>query len=179
MDKIKVKIQVGDIDLKYATVRGSEFCSGFDIRAYLADIKKFKENNHKLGLSPFYDFDNETGELKLYPGGRVLIPTNIRLEIPPGYELQVRPRSGTVLKKGLSVANTPGTIDADYRGEVGVIVINLNNSSMIRIKHGERIAQGVFCKIYVPDFELVETVSELNTSDRGDGGFGSTDKKFK
>lgn len=108
--------------------------------------------------------------LVLAPGQRALIPTGLRLEIPPGYEGQVRPRSGLALRHGLTVLNAPGTIDADYRGEVGVLLINLSPEPQ-RIERGERIAQLVFAP--VARAALVE-VEELGESSRGAGGFGST-----
>ena len=106
----------------------------------------------------------------LEAGGRSLIPTGLRLEIPTGYEGQVRPRSGLALKRGLTVLNSPGTIDADYRGEVGVILINLSREAQ-RIEPGERIAQLVFAP--VARAILIEADS-LAGSERGAGGFGST-----
>ena len=111
--------------------------------------------------------------LMLEAGGRSLIPTGLRLEIPPGYEGQVRPRSGLALKRGLTVLNSPGTIDADYRGEVGVILINLSREAQ-RIEPGERIAQLVFAP--VARAILIET-DALADSERGAGGFGSTGVK--
>lgn len=100
---------------------------------------------------------------------RVLVPTGIKMEIPVGYEVQVRPRSGLALKHGISMANTPGTIDSDYRGEIGVIMINLSKENFV-INPGERIAQLVLGKVYQMD--LVE--GELSVTERGEGGFGHT-----
>ncbi|MCF2611845.1 MULTISPECIES: dUTP diphosphatase [Fusobacterium] len=100
---------------------------------------------------------------------RVLVPTGIKMEIPMGYEVQVRPRSGLALKHGISMANTPGTIDSDYRGEIGVIMINLSKEDFV-INPGERIAQLVLGKVYQMD--LVE--GELSATERGEGGFGHT-----
>ena len=111
--------------------------------------------------------------LVLKPGQRALIPTGLRLEIPPGYEGQVRPRSGLALKRGLTVLNSPGTIDADYRGDVGVILINLSQEDQ-PIKKGDRIAQLIFAP--VTRTELIE-VEELGDSARGSGGFGSTGER--
>jgi dUTP pyrophosphatase len=108
----------------------------------------------------------------LAAGERALIPSGLHLEIPPGYEGQVRPRSGLALKQGLTVVNAPGTIDADYRGEVGVILINLSQEDQ-RIEPGDRIAQLIFAP--VTRAALVE-VDQLETSARGTGGFGSTGK---
>jgi len=101
---------------------------------------------------------------------RCLVKTGLFLELPRGVEAQVRPRSGLALKKGITVLNSPGTIDADYRGEVGVILINLSKEKFT-IQPGDRIAQLVFAKHEQADFKLVESLSE---TDRGEGGFGST-----
>lgn len=112
--------------------------------------------------------DDFTGTLE--PGERTLIKTGIYLELPEGIEAQVRPRSGLALKQGVTVLNSPGTIDSDYRGEVGIILINNGNKSVI-INHGDRIAQLVFAK-----FEHVrfDEVTELSNTERGKGGYGST-----
>ncbi len=109
----------------------------------------------------------------LKPLQRVLIPTGLYIELPDGFEAQVRPRSGLAIKKGLSVLNSPGTIDSDYRGEIKVIMINLSNESVI-VNTGERIAQLVISKY--EKAELIE-VDELSNSDRGAGGFGHTGVK--
>ena len=109
----------------------------------------------------------------LRPLERAIIPTGLYLEIPEGYEAQVRPRSGLAAKKGVTVLNAPGTIDADYRGEVGVILVNLSKDPYV-VEPGERIAQMVFAR-----HEQVEWVEaeELAESERGEGGFGSTGVK--
>ncbi len=109
----------------------------------------------------------------LAPGERMLIPSGLRLEIPSGYEAQVRPRSGLALKQGLTVLNAPGTIDADYRGDIGVVLINLSQEEK-RIEPGDRIAQLIFAP--VTRAELLE-VEELETSTRGTSGFGSTGRR--
>ena len=111
-------------------------------------------------------------EITLAPGARALVPTGLRLEIPAGYEGQVRPRSGLALKQGLTVLNAPGTIDADYRGDVGVILVNLSDEEQ-SIEHGDRIAQLLFAPVTQARWE---EVGELDESDRGTGGFGSTGK---
>lgn len=108
--------------------------------------------------------------LLLEPGARVAVPTGLALEIPPGYEVQVRPRSGLALKHGVTVLNAPGTIDADYRGEVRIILANLGREPYA-IQRGERIAQLIPAAIVRA--ELVE-VAALSDTDRGAGGFGST-----
>ena len=106
----------------------------------------------------------------LAPGARALFPTGFRVEIPPGYEMQVRPRSGAALKQGLSLPNTPGTIDSDYRGPLGVILINLGQEP-VTIAHGDRIAQAVIAPVVQATFELAD---DLSDTERGQGGFGST-----
>lgn len=111
--------------------------------------------------------------IELKPLDRALISTGLFMELPVGYECQVRPRSGLALKQGITVLNTPGTIDADYRGEVGVILINLSNETFF-VNDGERIAQLVFAK--AEQAELIET-EVLSDTDRGAGGFGSTGVK--
>jgi dUTP pyrophosphatase len=108
----------------------------------------------------------------LQPMERAIIPTGLYIELPLGYEAQVRPRSGMAFKKGLSIPNSPGTIDADYRGEIGVIVINLNTDAIV-IEPGERVAQMVIAKYERISWALVDDLSE---TDRGAGGFGSTGK---
>jgi len=112
----------------------------------------------------------ENEPLTLAPGARVLAPTGITMALPEGYEAQIRPRSGLATKHGITCLNTPGTIDADYRGEVKVILINLGQEPFV-IKRGERIAQMVIAP--VTRAELVP-VDLLSTTDRGSGGFGST-----
>ena len=104
------------------------------------------------------------------PGQRVLAPTGLTIALPAGYEAQVRPRSGLALKHGLTCLNTPGTIDADYRGEVKVILINLGQEAFT-IKRGERIAQMVIAPVTQGEWDVVDTLSETA---RGAGGFGST-----
>ncbi|MBF5027177.1 dUTP diphosphatase [Planobacterium oryzisoli] len=106
----------------------------------------------------------------LQPMQRKLIPTGLYLELPKGYEAQVRPRSGLALKNGITVLNSPGTVDSDYRGEVGVILINLSNQEFT-INDGDRIAQMVISKHESCQWEIVQ---ELEDSERGAGGFGST-----
>ena len=101
---------------------------------------------------------------------RKLIPTGLFLELPDGYEAQVRPRSGLAIKNGISVLNAPGTIDADYRGEIGVILVNLSTEDF-NINNGDRIAQMVIAKYETAEWQ---EVSEINETERGEGGFGST-----
>jgi len=111
--------------------------------------------------------------LTLKPLERKLIPTGLFMELPEGFEAQIRPRSGLALKKGISVLNTPGTIDADYRGEIGIILVNLSGETFI-VEHGERICQMVISKVESIQWNQVES---LDDSERGDGGFGHTGTK--
>ncbi|MGJ8661411.1 MAG: dUTP diphosphatase [Bacteroidota bacterium] len=143
---------------------------------------KIKVNNTSNHALPAYETSSSAGldvranlveNVVLAPMERTLIKTGLFLEIPAGYECQVRPRSGLALKKGLTVLNSPGTIDADYRGEVGVILINLSNETVI-LENGERIAQLVFAQ--VEQAEWIET-QVLSETERGTGGFGSTGVK--
>jgi dUTP pyrophosphatase len=115
---------------------------------------------------------NLTEAICVSPGVRRLIPTGLYLELPSGIECQVRPRSGLALKKGITVLNTPGTVDSDYRGEVGVILINLSGEDFI-VEPNDRIAQLVFCPVI--HVTLIES-DTLNSSSRGADGFGSTGK---
>jgi dUTP pyrophosphatase len=124
----------------------SAHASGFDVRAQM------------------------TEPMTLKPGQRFLVPTGLSFEIPNGYEIQARPRSGLAIKRGITLLNTPGTIDADYRGEVKIIIANMGSQDFI-INDQDRIAQLVVCPVFQADFELVETLSDTA---RGAGGFGST-----
>ena len=139
-------------------------------------IKILNKSNHKL---PNYETLSSAGmDLRAYvsepitlePMDRAIIKTGLFIELPVGYEAQVRPRSGLAAKKGVTVLNAPGTIDADYRGEVGVILINLS-SEPFTIENGERIAQMVIAKHERAEWQEVEVLSETS---RGAGGFGST-----
>lgn len=111
-------------------------------------------------------------ELVIKPYERALIPTGISIAVPRGYEAQIRPRSGLAYKHGVTLLNTPGTIDSDYRGEIKVILINLGDTDFI-VKRGDRIAQMVFSKCENPS---IERVNQLDETDRGEGGFGSTER---
>jgi len=120
------------------------------------------------GDSGFDLFASETVSLK--PGERKLVPTGIKVSLPAGFEAQVRPKSGLALKHGISVLNTPGTIDSGYRGEIKVILVNLGEQEY-KVEKGKKIAQIVFARVECP--EIVE-VSELDETKRNEGGFGST-----
>ncbi len=151
MPEIEIKIKriekkFHDIPLPSYTTKGS---AGMDIRAAVDD------------------------EVILEKGKIGLIPTNLSVEIPEGYEIQVRPRSGLALKHGIGILNSPGTIDSDYRGEIKIIMMNFGEEKF-SIKRGERIAQLIVSKVY--SAKLIET-GKLNESHRGKGGFGHTGEK--
>lgn len=113
---------------------------------------------------------SEDAPVELAPGGRALIPTGFALDLPPGFEAQLRPRSGLALRSGVTVLNSPGTIDSDYRGEVKVLLVNLGSGPFV-VRRGERIAQLVVARV---EHVRVEPVLELGATLRGQGGFGST-----
>lgn len=123
--------------------------------------------SHSAGMDLFASLEEE---VTLAPGERRLIPTGIAIALPEGYEAQVRPRSGLALKQGVTLLNTPGTVDADYRGEIGCIIINLGDEPFV-IKDGDRIAQLVIHQVAHVELQEVE---ELPESRRGEGGFGHT-----
>lgn len=114
--------------------------------------------------------DRRDAGVDIAPHQRALVPTGLKMEIPLGYEVQIRPRSGLALKQGITLPNTPGTIDSDYRGEVGVILLNTSQET-VHISHGDRIAQMIVAPVVQARF-LVST--ELGDTERGEGGFGST-----
>ena len=116
--------------------------------------------------------EDRAAGLTLAPMARMIVPTGLRVEIPPGHEMQVRPRSGLAFRHGISLANTPGTIDSDYRGPLGVLLINLGRESF-KIHHGDRIAQLVIAPVVQATFVLA---ADLGNAVRGVGGFGSTGK---
>ena len=142
--KINVKVQnLGTCKFPtYATKQSS----GADLRAYLK------------------------GAVTLQPGERKLIPTGLHMSIPKGFELQVRPRSGLALKYGITVLNTPGTVDGDFTGDIGIILINFGNAPFT-VYPGDKIAQGVFTRVFQANFEEVDSLEE---TERGSGGFGHT-----
>lgn len=118
-------------------------------------------------------FDEERNVLIIFSGGRALVPTNLYTALPEGYEAQIRPRSGLALKSGVTVLNTPGTIDSDYRNGWGVILMNFSDE-IFEVSQGDRIAQAVLSKVDQINWKEVE---ELSSTDRGLGGFGSTGVK--
>ena len=148
----------------------------------MVDVKVYNSSSNNL---PAYETIGSAGmdvramladSVVLKPGERVIIPTGLYVEIPVGYEIQVRPRSGLAFKKGVTVLNTPGTIDSDYRNQIGVILINLGAEDFT-IEPGDRIAQLVLNQVPQINWVPVNNVEELSSTDRGLGGFGSTGKQ--
>ncbi len=144
-------------------------------------IKRLRPSDHAFAL-PAYMTDGAAGmdlcadidgDMTLAPMARALIPTGIAIALPMGFEAQIRPRSGLALKQGITLVNSPGTIDADYRGEIQVIAINLGNEPIV-IEPGQRIAQMIVQRVVRAEWQ---EVSELPSSERQAGGFGHTDKK--
>lgn len=115
-------------------------------------------------------------DIVLNPGQRILVPTGLHIQLPVGYEAHIRPRSGLAIKHGITCLNSPGTIDADYRGDVGVILINHGTEPFV-IKQGERIAQMVIAKHETAEWESVESMDQLEDTERGSGGYGHTGVK--
>ena len=146
---IEMKVRVANDTIELPTYE-TNASAGMDLRAYLPD-----------------------GSITLEPKQRVLVGTGLYFEIPEGFEVQIRPRSGLALEQGITVLNSPGTIDADYRGEIKVILINHGDDAFV-IEHEMRIAQMVVAKYQRIQFKLVK---ELASSERGSGGFGSTGTK--
>ncbi len=141
-------------------------------------FKRIRKNLSNIPL-PAYSTSGSAGmdihaaieeSLVIKPGEVELVPTNLSVEIPPGFEIQVRPRSGLAIKHSIGILNSPGTIDSDYRGEVKIILINFGREEFV-IKPAERIAQLVVSKVYTA---ILNEVKELNNTKRGDGGFGHT-----
>jgi dUTP pyrophosphatase len=135
---------------------------------------------HKDAVFPKYAYLSDSGfdlhstqDLEIKPFGRILVPTGIKVSFEKGYELQIRPKSGLAIKQGLTVLNTPGTVDQGYTGEIQVIVFNTNNHSVM-ISKGMKVGQAVLCPAINGEYVRFEQVDQLDEKDRGDNGFGST-----
>lgn len=149
---------------KYAT----EGSSGFDL--ICNKVLKLYKGNKEVDLTSKFINSLKQGYLFLRAGERVLLGTGLKMSVPEGYELQIRSRSGSSLKRGIVVGNSPGTVDSDYRGEIGIILIN-TTPYLCKIELGEALAQGVICPIEKVSFKQVDNLSETQ---RGEGGFGHT-----
>ncbi len=140
----------------------------------------YVETVHPDAVFPKYAYPSDSGfdlhstqDLEIGPFGRVLVPTGIKISFPENHEIQVRPKSGLAIKQGLTVLNTPGTVDQGYTGEIQVIVFNTNNYTVM-IPKGMKIAQAVLCPVINGKYVRFESVGSLDEKDRGDNGFGST-----
>lgn len=161
-----MKVQVIKTTTNELPSYGSVEAAGCDLRADLWSIKE----KFLFDTEIIRNEDNTVKGLLINPGGRALIPTGIQMALPVGYEAQIRPRSGLALKNGISIVNSPGTIDSDYRGDIGIILIN-HGFEPFMVEQGDRIAQMVIAQHTQVEFVEVE---ELSDTDRGDGGFGHT-----
>ena len=147
----------------------------------IAKLRTIKvELTHEDAVLPKYAYPSDSGfdlhateEVIIGPFGRALIPTGLKVSFEEGYEIQVRPKSGLAIKQGLTVLNTPGTVDQGYTGEIQVIVFNTNNTT-VTIPKGMKVGQGVLCPVVQGKFVMIETVEKVEDKDRGDNGFGST-----
>ena len=162
---VRVKRKNGGVELPYYATKGS---AGFDLHAD-SFIKLYK-GLQEISLDDNLKHSVQKGYMVLRPFERVLIGTGLFMDIPEGYQLEIRDRSGVALKKGLKVFNSPGTIDSDYRGEIGIILSNMTQS-LSKVSIGERIAQGVLTQYEIASFLIVD---ELDDTDRSFNGFGST-----
>jgi len=178
----------GDLDINKA-IEESENLVKKNIDEIMNQFKDFKTDIYFVNKSnnpdPVYAHKGDSGfdfranlekEIKLLPGEWMAIPTGLHFEIPSGFELQVRPRSGLSFKYGVTVLNTPGTVDSGYRGEIQVILIN-HSKEIFTIQHGDRIAQGVVSPVLTSEITNLNKVVNLSETERGYGKFGSTGTK--
>lgn len=159
-----MKVQVVNKSVNPLPIYGTSKSACLDLYADLNGINQ--------DFFHYADIDPVTGNLLIFSGGKALIPTNLFMKLPEGFELQVRPRSGLALKNMVTVLNTPGCVDEDYRGNVGVILINLSDD-VFEVKTGDRIAQAGLQRYEQIEWEEVDS---LDSTDRGKGGFGHTGK---
>ena len=147
----------------------------------IAKLRTIKvELTHENAVLPKYAYPSDSGfdlhateEVIIGPFGRALVPTGLKVSFEEGYEIQVRPKSGLAIKQGLTVLNTPGTVDQGYTGEIQVIVFNTNNTT-VTIPKGMKVGQAVLCPVVQGKFVMIETVEKVEDKDRGNNGFGST-----
>jgi dUTP pyrophosphatase len=160
----------------------SETLKQLEEELYSSSIKSelFVQRIHEDAILPSYAYPTDSGfdlcsveEISVEPFGRALVPTGLRFNIPPGFEIQVRPKSGLAIKEGITVLNTPGTVDQGYNGELKVIVFNTNNKPFT-IKNKMKIAQAVLCPVASGNFVTIVEVDNVEETERGENGFGST-----
>ena len=182
----KIKEQAG-IEPDDESKKEIEELLGFSMEEFDVDINRRLKTRtlqvkkiHEDAVDPFYNYESDSGfdlhsveEITLEPLGRGLVPTGLVFGIPEEYEVQVRPKSGLALKQGLTVLNTPGTVDQGYTGEIKVIVINMSNIAQT-IEFGDKVGQAVLCPVVAGKWVNLKRVLDINEKDRGDNGFGST-----
>lgn len=164
-----MKVKIVNKSQHQLPIYATDGSAGIDLRASFTSLDEIFKGNH----FEVFTNENNTNYIVLHSGGRILIPTDLYIEIPKGYELQIRPRSGLAIKNGISLVNTPGTIDSDYRGNIGIILINNDLHTPFVINNGDKIAQAILSK-----YEKIEwiEVNELQETKRGESGYGSTGK---
>ncbi len=185
LEKYKQKIKdLVNPDVEY---NQDDFNRDFDVKNMVPIESSYKLKlgfkNESTNLDPEYATSGSSGfdlranlpiSMTIPRGQTAIVPTGLFFEIPDNYEIQIRPRSGLAAKNGVTVLNTPGTIDADYRGEIKIILINLGNDAF-QINHGDRIAQGVFASVLSKTYVNLEKLTNISVdTERGSGGFGST-----
>jgi dUTP pyrophosphatase len=159
---------------------GLSFQTDEEINDSLKSVELGVQKIHPDAVFPKYNYESDSGfdlhsveDLVLQPFGRDLVSTGLKLNIPMEYEIQIRPKSSLAINQGISVLNTPGTVDSGYNGEIKVIVFNTNNHK-VEIKKGMKVAQAVLCPVKCGKYVILENVDEIENKDRGENGFGST-----
>lgn len=186
-EKIKLESGISDNDEHQKSLQGIEESLGMsfqemedEINNSLRQRKVRVETINDDAVFPKYAYPSDSGfdlhstqDLEVGPFGRILVPTGLKISFDEGYEIQVRPKSGLAIKQGLTVLNTPGTVDQGYTGEIQVIVFNTNDYSVV-IPKGMKVGQAVLCPVVQGKYVTFEKVNEIETKDRGTNGFGST-----
>ena len=176
-----------DLNIKNYTIKELEDILGIDFEDLEEEIYRNARTKtievelvHSDAVFPKYAYESDSGfdlhsteDLSVGPFGRILVPTGIKVSFEEGYEIQVRPKSGLAIKQGLTVLNTPGTVDQGYTGEIQVIVFNTNNYTVM-IPKGMKVGQAVLCPVVNGKYVRFEKIDTINEKDRGDNGFGST-----
>lgn len=183
-DRLKKNYGIGDAQLKEEDIENILGISVDELeKEYMENSNKHIleiESIHQDSVIPKYAFESDSGfdlcsveEITIPPMGRALIPTGLKFGIPEGTEIQIRPKSGLAINHGITVLNTPGTVDSGYNGEVKVILFN-SSSNSTTIKKGMKVAQAVLCPVFTGKFVKLEKVEKIGEKDRGENGFGST-----
>jgi dUTP pyrophosphatase len=183
-DRLKKSYGIGDAELKQEDIENILGISVDELeKEYASNSHKHTlevESIHPDSVMPKYAFESDSGfdlcsveEITIPPMGRALIPTGLKFGIPEATEIQIRPKSGLAINQGLTILNTPGTVDSGYNGEIKVIVFN-SSSNTCTIKKGMKVAQAVLCPVFSGKFVTLEKVDKIGEKDRGENGFGST-----